>query len=273
MPIMPFPISRNASVVAIEGLLNTPDARDVVTLALDEVATGARPDLAWLLLAHATGQDRSGPITLPRLGHSVAYDAVATAMAAVGKDWSRSPDPAISDLKLDLVAIEEAADPGDLDLLAVQRGVAHLDQHWFDPTNHAFWFQYEDGAPAVIIAQGLRQAIELSGRESLLPIHLTWVCASPTFEVAVSNVRRPGEPAVAISVTLSTPGTQMSLSHVRPEGQNASPPPDPRPSVAYGEDQWFFGARATKKNDGKIVQDNQPFTYQPGESPPGNQLR
>jgi len=270
MPIMPFPISRNASVVAIERLLNTPEARDAVTSTLDEVTTGARHDLARLLLARALDQDPDDTIKLPGLDHSQAYAAIAAAMTEVGRDWARSPDPAISELSLDPAAMEETDDSHGTDWVALEQGVAHLDQHWFDPKNHAFWFQYEDGAPARIIAQGLRKAVELSGQEPSLPIHLTWVCASPTFEVAVSTVRRLDETPVAISVTLSTPGTQMSLSHIRTDRPDQSAPLEPKPSVAYNEDQWFFGARATKKSDVRIVQDGEPFSFEPFEDSTAN---
>ncbi len=186
MPPMPYPVSRNLSVIAVERLLNSPGSvRAELYTALERASYSAEPFLG-AVMESMSGDGRA---------------ALEVALATVGKAYRDDPE-----------MIEFDPPPDDANDVAV--GLHHFDAHWFSPQRvDGFWWNYE-GNPTAILVKGILKAIELAGIElaGTLPIHLTWVCSSPTFEVSVAPVAT--NPPAAIVVTVSTPGTRFSLRHL-----------------------------------------------------------
>lgn len=231
MPPMPFPVSRSTSLVAIERLLNDSDARPVAREVLAD--RGNEPELARALLAAAPAE-------------SPARKVIENAMREIGASARREreyPDLSQPSVKDD-----------------IETGRHHLDQHWFRPQevgdDHThFWWRYI-GEPAPIVRTGLSVALDAAGDD--LPIHLIWVCASPTFEVSVSTVRdRTAQRAVAVAALLSTPGTLFSLAHLSdPDEQDDPIELDP----PFAEDHVIIGRRGWR-NDGVVHQTGRHFRF------------
>lgn len=219
MPPMPFPVSRNASIMAIERLFNQPDARPVVGKVLSD-DTGEHTLARSLMQSAAEG--------------SMARRAIEQAMADIG-----------TATRAEAQYHELPASDADED--DIERGRHHLDEHWFKPQRpddkHThFWWNYI-GEPEPIVRRGLRRALEVAGET--LPIHLIWVCASPTFEVSISTVRNEAEGVdLAVSVLLSTPGTLFELAHL----SDLKKRPDPL-DVPFDDDQILVGKRGTREGD------------------------
>jgi hypothetical protein len=140
----------------------------------------------------------------------------------------------------------------------IERGRHHLDEHWFRPQevgdDHLhFWWNYI-GEAAPIVRAGLLEALVVAGDE--LPIHVMWVCSSPTFEVSVSKMRdRTGDGVVGVVAVVSTPGTLFPLAHLSDPDEQDDPlvlrPP-------YAEDHVVIGRRGWR-NDGVVHQTGRHF--------------
>jgi hypothetical protein len=228
---MPFPVSRSTSLVAIERLLNDSDARPVAREVLAD--HGNEPEIARALLDAAPAE-------------SPARKVIESAMREIGVSARRERE------------YPDLSQPTGTD--DIERGRHHLDQHWFRPQDvgddHThFWWRYI-GEPAPIVRTGLSAALEMAGDD--LPIHLIWVCASPTFEVSVSTVRdRSAQREVAVAVVLSTPGTLFSLAHLSdPDEQDDPIELDP----PFAEDHVIIGRRGWR-NDGVVHQTGRHFRF------------
>ena len=229
MPPMPFPVSRSASVVAIERLFNDSDARPVVRGVFAD--RGNEPEIGRALLRAAPADSPAGKVianALREIGVSVRQE----------REYPDLPQPSEDD--------------------DIERGRHHLDEHWFRPQevgdDHLhFWWNWI-GDPCPIVREGLLEALEQAGDD--LPIHVMWVCSSPTFEVSVSKMRdRAGQRDVGVVAVVSTPGTLFPLAHLSDPDEQDDPlelhPP-------FAEDHVVIGRRGWR-HDGVVHQTGRDF--------------